>query len=69
MRAAADRFSRAGACADILNSGTDLIMISSHWTDTERVRWMMADLHESVRFGVLRREALEDSVRRMKRFA
>jgi beta-N-acetylhexosaminidase len=66
MGAVSSRFETRGACAAILNSGTDLIMVCSHWTDTERVREMAADLAEAVLSGLLDTVALHRSAARIQ---
>jgi beta-N-acetylhexosaminidase len=66
MRAVSARFERPGACAQILNAGTDLILVCSHWTDTERVREMAADLAEAQSSGLLDRMTLRRSSARIQ---
>lgn len=58
MRAVAALFDAPGACARVLSSGTDLIMICSHWTDTGRAYAMVEDLERARRDGSLTEAAL-----------
>jgi len=67
MRAVAAKLATRGACAQILNSGTDLIMVCSHWTDTERVREMAADLAQAQLSGLLDTVMLQRSAARIQR--
>ena len=66
MRAVSARFETRDACAAILNSGTDLMMVCSHWTDTERVREMAADLAAAQQSGLLDRVTLRQSSARIQ---
>src|SRR5688572_14722012 len=66
MHAVSARFEKRNACAAILNSGADLIMVCSHWTDTERVREMAADLAEAQQSGLLDRVTLQQSSDRIQ---
>ena len=66
MRAVSVKFETRGACAAILNSGTDLMMVCSHWTDTERVREMAADLAEAQVSGLLDAVTLQRSAARIQ---
>ena len=66
MRAVSARFETRDACAAILNSGTDLIMMCSHWADTERVREMTADLDAAQQSGLLDRVTLQQSSDRIQ---
>lgn len=65
MGAVSSRFENRTACADVLRSGTDLVMICSHWTNTDRAYQMVDDLERSVRDGYLETETLEASDRRL----
>lgn len=47
MRAVATRFDEPGACPQALRSGTDLLMVCSHWGSTDRVYPMLADLEQA----------------------
>lgn len=53
MRAVSDLFDAPGACARVLASGTDLIMICSHWTSTDRAYAMVDDLERARAAGEL----------------
>lgn len=53
MRAVSARFDQPGACAEVLTSGTDLIMVCSHWTSTDRAYGMVDDLARSHAAGAL----------------
>ena len=53
MRAVSAMFEAPGACAQVLASGTDLIMLCSHWTDTNRAYGMVDDLERSRTSGEL----------------
>lgn len=53
MRAVSAMFDAPGACARVLSSGTDLLMICSHWTQTDRAYAMAEDLERSRRDGSL----------------
>src|SRR5688572_5473732 len=66
MHAVSARFEKRNAGAAILSSGTDLIMVCSHWTDTERVREMAADLAEAQQSGLLDRVTLQQSSARIQ---
>jgi beta-N-acetylhexosaminidase len=53
MRAVSAMFDAPGACARVLSSGTDLIMLCSHWTSTDRAYAMVDDLARSRADGSL----------------
>lgn len=53
MRAVSDMFDQPGAVAKVLDSGTDLVMICSHWTNTDRAYAMVDDLQRSLDAGAL----------------
>jgi beta-N-acetylhexosaminidase len=53
MRAVSAMFDAPGACARVLSSGTDLIMICSHWTSTDRAYEMVRDLERARADGSL----------------
>ncbi len=53
MRAVSSRFDQPDACARVLSSGTDLIMICSHWTDTDRAYSLVDNLERARRDGSL----------------
>lgn len=53
MRAVSAMFDAPGACARVLSSGSDLIMICSHWTNTDRAYAMVDDLERSRADGSL----------------
>jgi beta-N-acetylhexosaminidase len=53
MRAVSAMFDAPGACPRVLASGTDLIMVCSHWTSTDRAYAMLDDLEAARRGGTL----------------
>lgn len=53
MRAVSARFDEPGACARALTAGTDLLMLCSHWSSTDRAHAMLADLERSRAAGDL----------------
>jgi beta-N-acetylhexosaminidase len=53
MRAVSAMFDAPGACARVLSSGTDLIMICSHWTSTDRAYELVRDLERARADGSL----------------
>lgn len=53
MRAVSARFDEPGACARALVAGTDLLMVCSHWSSTDRVYGMLDDLARSRDDGTL----------------
>ena len=53
MRAVSSMFDQPDACARVLSSGTDLIMICSHWTDTDRSYSLVDNLGRARRDGSL----------------
>lgn len=66
MRAVSAMFDEPGACARVLASGTDLVMVCSHWTNTDCAYAMLADLERSLAAGELPRAIVEASAARVE---
>jgi beta-N-acetylhexosaminidase len=58
-------FDAPGACGRVLASGTDLIMICSHWTGTDRAYAMLEDLERDRAAGVISEDVLAASAARI----
>jgi beta-N-acetylhexosaminidase len=58
MRAVSAMFDAPGACARVVASGTDLIMVCSHWTSTDRAYAMAEDLERARAAGALTEDVL-----------
>jgi beta-N-acetylhexosaminidase len=58
MRAVSARFDAPGACARALSSGTDLLMLCSHWSSTDRAYAMVQDLERARASGELSEDTL-----------
>ena len=67
MGAVSALFDRPGAAVGALEAGCDLIMISAHWTETNRVLGFAQDLLASLRNGKLSPEVFEASQNRIDR--
>jgi beta-N-acetylhexosaminidase len=67
MRAVSARFDQPGACAQVLTAGTDLLMVCSHWSSTDRVYAMLADLERSRAAGQLSDATLATAAARIDR--
>jgi beta-N-acetylhexosaminidase len=65
MRAVSARFDAPGACARALEAGTDLLMVCSHWSSTDRAYAMVQDLERSRGAGELREDTLVAAERRI----
>jgi len=67
MGAVSALFEKPGAAASALNAGCDLIMMSAHWTDTNRVINLARNLLESLNRGGLESNTIEASQKRIDR--
>jgi beta-N-acetylhexosaminidase len=67
MGAVSALFDRPGAAASALNAGCDLIMMSAHWTDTNRVMSLAQNRLESLNRGELDSGTFEASQQRIDR--
>lgn len=67
MKAVSDMFEHPGACAQALSAGSDLIIICSHWTNTDRVYGMTADMERSAQAGELSEQTLDDADARISK--
>ncbi len=65
MRAVSSMFDAPGACAKALTAGTDLLMLCSHWSSTDRAYAMLDDLARSREQGELSGAVLEQSAARI----
>jgi beta-N-acetylhexosaminidase len=66
MHAVSTMFEAPGACARVLASGTDMIMVCSHWTSTDRAYGLNDDLQRSVATGELAPEIIDASGARIE---
>ena len=67
MGAVSALFEKPGAAAARSNAGCDLIMMSAHWTDTNRVMSLAQNLLESLNRGELDSGTFEASQQRIER--
>ena len=67
MGAVSALFDRPSAAASALNAGCDLIMMSAHWTDTNRVMSLAQNLLEGLNRGELDSGTFEASQQRIER--
>lgn len=65
MRAVSKLFDKPGACAEVLASGSDMIMVCSHWTSTDRAYELVADLERSYKSGELSDAVVSASAQRI----
>ncbi len=61
MGAVSALFSKPGAAVRALEAGCDLIMMSAHWTDTNRIAGLAQDLLDALNSGNLDLKAFEAS--------
>jgi len=61
MGAVSALFGKPGAAVKALHAGCDLLMMSAHWTDTNRIAGLAEDLLEGLRSGSLDRKVFEAS--------
>ncbi|TMQ24490.1 MAG: glycoside hydrolase family 3 protein [Deltaproteobacteria bacterium] len=61
MRAVSTMFDTPGTCTRVISSGTDLIMICSHWTNNDRAYGLAAELDAARAQGVLSEATLAAS--------
>jgi beta-N-acetylhexosaminidase len=66
MRAVSRLFDDPTAAARLLLAGTDLLMVCSHWTDTERSRGFARAIIEARRAGTIPAEGATESRRRVQ---
>jgi len=67
MGAVSTLFDGPGITAKALQAGCDLIMVSAHWTDTDRVIGLAQDLLDSLRNGDLSPKLFEAAQKRINR--
>ncbi len=67
MGAVSALFEQPDAATTALQAGCDLIMMSAHWTDTNRCIGLAQSLLDSLNSGALNREVLEASQNRIER--
>jgi len=67
MGAVSALFSKPGAAMHALETGCDLIMMSAHWTDTNRIAGLAQDLLEALNRGELAADMFETSQLRISR--
>jgi beta-N-acetylhexosaminidase len=67
MGAVSELFDRPGMAASAIEAGCDLIMLSAHWTETNRVLGFAQDLLASLGNGKLSPEIFETSQKRIDR--
>jgi beta-N-acetylhexosaminidase len=60
-------FDKPGVAARALQAGCDLIMMSAHWTDTNRMMSLAQNLLESLNRGELESNTFEASQKRIDR--
>ena len=65
MHAVSGLFDHPAACAQAVSSGTDLLLLHCHWTDTNRAYKMVADMERALDSGLLKSDVLEASDRRI----
>ena len=65
MGAVSTLFDAPGITASALQAGCDLIMVSAHWTDTDRAIGLAHDLLDSLRSGGLSPKVFEASQKRI----
>jgi beta-N-acetylhexosaminidase len=66
MGAVSALFSKPGAAVRAIEAGCDLIMMSAHWTNTNRIADLAQDLLEGLKSGSLNRKAFEASQERIE---
>jgi beta-N-acetylhexosaminidase len=66
MHAVSQRFEDPAAAVQVLAAGADLLMVCSHFTDTDRSRGFARSLLAAERSGALAPEALALSRRRIQ---
>lgn len=67
MGAVSKLYDTPGAAVSTLQAGCDLIMISAHWTDTDRAMGFAQDILDGLSDGTLNSELFEASQDRIKR--
>jgi beta-N-acetylhexosaminidase len=67
MGAVSTLFNAPGAAIRALQSGCDLLMMSAHWTNTNRVLGLAQDLLDGLNSGKLDRKVFEESQTRINR--
>src|ERR1700686_2955469 len=65
MGAVSTLFARPGIAVSALQAGCDLIMMSAHWTDTNRAIELAQDLRGGLRNGTLSPKLFEASQKRI----
>jgi beta-N-acetylhexosaminidase len=65
MKAVSGIFDDPTAAARVIASGTDLLMVCPHWTNTDRCRGFAAAILDAARTGTLSERVLEQSKERI----